>query len=135
MSAPEEVKADRKYTKDHEWAKQSGSELVIGVTAFAVEQLGDITLVSIDVKVGDTVEAHKAFGTLESVKTLSDLYAPVTGTIARINDALEDAPELINDDCWDKGWMVAITPTKLDAEQGELLDAAAYGKHVEESSD
>ncbi|MCA9592795.1 MAG: glycine cleavage system protein GcvH [Myxococcales bacterium] len=131
MSGAKEVKNDRKYTKDHEWARQDGKELVVGITAFAVDQLGDITLVGLDVKVGDTVEAGKTFGTIESVKTLSDLFAPVSGKITRINDKLEDNPELVNEDCWDAGWMVAIEPTDAG---GELMDAAAYAKHVEESA-
>ncbi len=134
MSAPQEVKSDRKYTKDHEWAKQEGADWLIGITAFAVEQLGDITLVSLDVKPGDKVQAHKAFGTIESVKTLSDLYAPFSGTVAKINDALENTPELVNDDCWGQGWMVAITPDDADAKHDDLLDVAAYQKHVEESA-
>ncbi|MEZ4300375.1 MAG: glycine cleavage system protein GcvH [Polyangiaceae bacterium] len=121
--AADEVKTDRKYTKDHEWAKTEGNELVVGITAFAVDQLGDITLVNIDAKVGDTLTAGKAFGTIESVKTLSDLFAPVSGKVTRINGALENAPETINDDCWDKGWMIAIEPT---GDAGELLEAAAY---------
>lgn len=133
MSAANDVKNDRRYTKDHEWAKTEGSELVVGITAFAVDQLGDITLVSLDAKAGDAVEAGKAFGTIESVKTLSDLFAPISGTITRVNTALEDAPELVNEDCWEKGWMVAIEPSKLSEEEGGLLDAQAYTKHLEES--
>ena len=134
MSGAKEVKDDRKYTKDHEWARRDGDELVIGITAFAVEQLGDITLVSVDAAVGDTVEAHKAFGTIESVKTLSDLFAPVSGKITRINAELENSPELVNDDCWEKGWMVAIEPTDGGLDSADLLDAASYEKHVEESA-
>jgi glycine cleavage system H protein len=130
MSSPKEVKDDRKYTKDHEWARTEGGELVVGITAFAVDALGDITLVSLDVKVGDTVKAGKAFGTIESVKTLSDLFAPVSGKITRINPALENNPEVINEDPWDKGWMVAIAP---DAGPSELLDAAAYADHLTHS--
>ena len=78
-----DVKDDRMYTKDHEWAKREGSEVLIGITAFAVEQLGDITLVNVDLKPGDVVAAHKGFGTIESVKTLSDLFAPISGKILR----------------------------------------------------
>jgi glycine cleavage system H protein len=133
MSQAKEVKSDRKYTKDHEWALSEGSELLIGITAFAVDALGDITLVSLDVKVGDRVEAHKAFGTIESVKTLSDLFAPVSGKISRVNAALESAPELVNEDCWGKAWMIAITPDDAGA-AAELLDAAAYSAHLEESA-
>ncbi len=129
MSASE-IKDDRKYTTDHEWAKTEGDELVIGITAFAVEQLGDVTLISLDVKVGDSVEAHKTFGTIESVKTLSDLFAPVSGVITRINAKLENEPELVNEDPWEKGWMVAIRPSRLADEAGALLDAPGYGAHL-----
>ena len=92
--------AGLKYTKDHEWAKTDGGDIVVGITQFAVEQLGDITLVSFDAKEGATIEKGKAFGTIESVKTLSDLYAPVSGTIVRLNRELENKPELVNEDCY-----------------------------------
>ena len=128
MSA-KEVKDDRKYTKDHEWAQEQGGLIVVGITAFAVDQLGDITLVGLDVKVGDEVEVGKPFGTIESVKTLSDLFAPVSGTVKAINAALEGEPELINDDCWGKGWMISIEPS----EPGDLLDSAAYRSLLETS--
>ena len=131
MSGDSDVKSDRKYTTDHEWAKHVEGEVLIGITAFAVEQLGDITLVNLDVKVGDSIEAHKAFGTIESVKTLSDLFAPVSGKIARINTELENKPELVNEDCWEKGWMVAISPSNWAAEGTSLLDPGAYTRHVE----
>lgn len=134
MSGASEIKDDRKYTKDHEWARVEGDEIVVGVTAFAVDQLGDVTLVGIDLKPGDTVEAHKTFGTIESVKTLSDLFAPVSGVITRINSELEKQPELVNEDPWSKGWMLAIRPSKLAEEESGLLDAAAYRAHVEASS-
>lgn len=120
-----DIKSDRRYTKDHEWAKLEGEELVIGITAFAVEQLGDITLVNIDVAPGDDVEAGKPFGTVESVKTLADLYAPVSGKVARINDKLEEEPELVNDDCYDGAWLVAIVPSDTGVVES-LLDASAY---------
>src|SRR6188508_852000 len=108
MSAATEVKDDRKYTKDHEWALEQNGEIVVGISAFAVDQLGDITLVNLDVKPGDAVEAHKAFGTIESVKTLSDLFSPVSGQVVRVNAELIEHPELINEDPWQRGWMVAI---------------------------
>jgi glycine cleavage system H protein len=119
-----QVKPDLRYTKDHEWAKSSGSEILVGITAYAVEQLGDITLLNLDVKEGDSLEAGKAFGTIESVKTLSDLYAPVSGKVTRINKALETKPELVNEDCYE-AWMVAIEPAAGSALDG-LLDAKAY---------
>jgi glycine cleavage system H protein len=127
-----EVKApsDRRYTKDHEWAKADGKAIVVGITAFAVEQLGDITLVSLDVGEGDRVVAGKVFGTIESVKTLSDLYAPISGKVVKKNLALEDQPELVNDDPWDKAWMIAIEPDQA-SDADKLLDAPAYRAHVE----
>jgi glycine cleavage system H protein len=132
MSATE-TKADRKYTKEHEWAKEDGGEVLVGITAFAVDQLGDITLVGLDVNVGDQVTKGKAFGTIESVKTLSDLYAPISGKVTRINGNLEGQPELINEDPWEKGWMLAIAPSNLAAEQGSLLDDSTYKQHLEHS--
>jgi len=125
------IRDDRRYTPDHEWAKLDGDELLIGITAFAVDQLGDITLVSFDAGVGETVDAKQAFGTIESVKTLSDLFAPVSGVITRVNDELEDTPELVNDDCWEKGWMVAIKPSNLAEDWRHLMDADGYQKHLE----
>src|SRR5262245_16749424 len=123
-----DVRDDRRYTKDHEWAKGE-DEIVVGVTAFAVEQLGDITLVNIDVKAGDTVTAGKAFGTIESVKTLSDLFSPVSGTVTRVNGGLEVSPEIVNEGCYEQGWMVAIAPSDA-SELSRLLDAAAYAELV-----
>jgi glycine cleavage system H protein len=123
--------SDRSYTKDHEWAKPDGKNVTVGITAFAVEQLGDITLVSLDVAEGDRVVAGKVFGTIESVKTLSDLYAPVTGKVLKKNLSLEDQPELVNDDPWEKGWMVVI---EVEGEAPALLDSNAYVLHVEASA-
>ena len=131
--AAKDVKDDRKYTKDHEWALRQGSEILVGITAFAVDQLGDITLVSIDKKPGEPLVAHKAFGTIESVKTLSDLFAPVSGKVTRVNPALENEPELVNEDCWGKAWMIAIAPDDAAA-AGSLLDAAGYLAHLQESA-
>jgi glycine cleavage system H protein len=123
------VPADLRYTKDHEWARAGGGELVVGITAFAVEQLGDITLVNLDVKPGDQLTAGKPFGTIESVKTLSDLYAPVSGKVLRVNAELANKPELVNEDCYGKAWMIAIAPSDAQA-AGSLMDAAAYESHV-----
>lgn len=133
MSAAMDVLEDRKYTKDHEWAKREGAEITVGITAFAVDQLGEVTLVSLDVKPGDQLDAHKAFGTVESVKTLSDLFAPVSGRVVRVNEELASRPELLNEDCWTKGWMVVIEPTDASQVDG-LLEASAYRKLLEESA-
>lgn len=129
MSQATDVKEDRRYTKEHEWALSRDGELVIGITAFAVDQLGDITLINWDVKPGDSVEAGQVFGTIESVKTLSDLFAPVAGTVTRINEELEGAPERINEDCWGAGWIVSIKPLEPQASSA-LLDAGAYREHI-----
>jgi len=115
------------YTKDHEWAKVDGKRITVGITKFAVEQLGDITLVNFDAKVGDTVTAGKAFGTIESVKTLSDLFSPIDGKIVDINKDLDGKPELVNEDCYGKAWMVVIEASGAIA---GLLDAKAYAEHV-----
>ena len=123
--ASDNVRTDRRYTKDHEWAKQENDHVVIGISAFAVDQLGDITLVNLDVKPGDTITAGTAFGTIESVKTLSDLFAPVSGKVQRVNADLESRPELVNEDCYGKAWMIEIAPSD-QGELGALMDPAAY---------
>src|SRR5690242_6197132 len=103
-----DVRSDRRYTKDHEWAKEEDGHVLVGITAYAVDQLGDITLVNLDVKPGDNLTAGKAFGTIESVKTLSDLFAPISGRVVRVNSALEKEPEKVNEDCYEFSWMIAI---------------------------
>jgi glycine cleavage system H protein len=120
------VPSDRKFTKDHEWAQAAAGAVKVGITGYAVEQLGDITLLNLDVKAGDSVEAGKAFGTIESVKTLSDLYAPVTGVVRAINTALETKPELVNEDCY-TAWMVEI---ETSSDLADLLTPEAYGDLV-----
>lgn len=127
------IPAGLKYTKDHEWAKASGKRITVGITAFAVEQLGDITLVNLDLKVGDEVSEGKAFGTIESVKTLSDLYAPLAGKIVEINKDLDGKPELVNEDCYGKGWMVVIEASDEKAVDA-LMDQPAYDAHVKASA-
>lgn len=125
------IPSDLKYTTDHEWARAEGNQITIGITAFAVEQLGDITIVGFDAKPGDTLEKGKVFGTIESVKTVSDLYAPVSGKVVRVNAELDQKPELVNEDAYGAAWMIVIEaePSSLDA----LMDAAAYEKHVASS--
>lgn len=127
------IPAGLKYTKDHEWTKIDGNRVTVGITAFAVEQLGDVTLVNLDVKAGDAIDVGKAFGTIESVKTLSDLFAPVAGKIVEVNGALDASPELVNEDCYGKGWMVVIEAAGASA-GGDLLDDKAYAEHVKASA-
>jgi glycine cleavage system H protein len=127
------IPAGLKYTKDHEWAKVDGKKITVGITAFAVEQLGDITLVNLDVKEGDEIAAGKTFGTIESVKTLSDLFAPISGKVVSINKDLDGKPELVNEDPYGKAWMVVIEASEPRAID-QLLDEAAYADHVKASA-
>lgn len=114
--------ADLLYTKDHEWARREGDKVRVGVTGYAVEQLGDVTLVDLS-KVGTKVAEHGHFGDIESVKTVSELFAPCAGEIVEVNAALTDKPELVNEGPYDKGWMIVLsTSGKLEG----LMDAAAY---------
>jgi glycine cleavage system H protein len=125
MSDKLDVRDGLLYTRDHEWTSNRSEGMEVGITAYAVDQLGDITLVNIDAKVGDPVTAGKAFGTIESVKTLSDLFSPVNGKIVKINGELESKPELVNEDCYGKGWMIVIAPNDA-TEKDKLLSPAAY---------
>lgn len=127
--ASDDIKSDRLYTKDHEWVQTVNGNIVVGLSAFSVDQLGDITLVNIDVRSGDTTTAGKAFGTIESVKTLADLFAPVSGKIVQINYALESKPELVNDDCYGQAWLIEIAPSDLQELQG-LMDASQYADYL-----
>ena len=124
-----DIPQELRYTPDHEWAKVEGNRITVGITAFAVEQLGDITLVNLDVKPGDTLTAGKAFGTIESVKTLSDLFAPINGKVVKVNTDLADKPELVNEDCYGKAWMVVIAASD-GKEVAGLMDAKAYAEHL-----
>lgn len=134
MTNDSEVPGQLRYSKEHEWVRAEEGNVRLGITAFAVAQLGDVTLVSWDVEEGDTVEAGQVFGTVESVKALSDLFAPVSGVVKSINAALEDAPELVNDDCWGEGWMMVVEPSAA-SEVESLLDADAYREHIASEQD
>ena len=118
------VPAELKYTKDHEWAKPDGARYRIGITAFAQEQLGDVVFVELP-KVGTKVTAAQAFGVVESVKAVSDLFAPLSGEIVEINAELPNAPQTVNQDPYGKGWMIVIAPSK-PAEWNTLLTAGQY---------
>lgn len=120
--------SDLRYTKDHEWARIDGKRAVMGITDFAVHQLGDITLVDLP-KEGDLVTKGQRFGTIESVKSVSDLYAPVSGRVVGINGVLKDSPELVNSEPYGTGWMIEIEPTEK-SEVDELLAPDAYTAHV-----
>ena len=119
---------DLRYTDEHEWVRVDGDDVVIGITDHAQEQLGDVVFVDLPPE-GATVSSGAAFGEIESTKSVSDLFAPLDGTVAAVNEALEDRPELVNGDPYGEGWLVRITPTDVSAVEG-LLDAAAYGDLV-----
>lgn len=118
------VPPDLRYTKDHEWVRVEGNEATVGITEYAASQLGDIVFVELP-DVGKALDQFATFGVVESVKAVSDLFAPVSGSIAAANDALAGSPELVNGDPYGKGWMVRLTLSAPD-EVEELLDAAAY---------
>ena len=120
MNIPSELK----YTKDHEWIKIEGNTAIVGVTDFAQGELGDIVYVDVDT-LDDTVEEGDVFGSVEAVKTVSDLFMPLSGEVIEFNEALEDAPELVNSDPYGAGWMIKITISD-DSQIEALLDAAAY---------
>lgn len=122
------IPTDLRYTSDHEWLRSAGTAWRVGITKFAVDQLGDITIVELP-KVGDLVTKGESFGTVESVKSVSVLYAPVSGKVTAVNAELNHSPELINDEPYGGGWMIEIEPTDK-AEFDELLSPDAYTKHV-----
>lgn len=124
MNLPEELK----YTKDHEWIRLDGNKATIGITEFAQRELGDIVYVEIETE-GESVESGEVFGTVEAVKTVSDLFMPLTGTVDEVNEALESEPELVNSDPYGEGWMIKIT-IEDEAAIDELLSAAEYAELI-----
>jgi glycine cleavage system H protein len=125
------VPGDLRYTKDHEWVRIDGDEAVVGITQFAADQLGDIVFVELPAA-GKALERHATFGVVESVKAVSDLFAPVAGEVTAANDALGGSPELVNSDPYGEGWMLRISLAD-PAQVEELLDAAAYEQLVTEA--
>jgi glycine cleavage system H protein len=121
-----------KYTKDHEWARSEGKTVVVGVTHHAQEALGDVVYVELP-KVGATLTAGQSFGVIESTKAVSELFAPLTGKVVKVNDALSDAPHTVNQDPYQAGWLVEVEPS--DAKQLDaLMDAAAYQKLLQDQA-
>ena len=125
MNIPENLK----YTQDHEWIQVDGDVAIVGVTDFAQGELGDVVFVEIETE-GETLDKGETFGTVEAVKTVSDLFMPVGGEVVEVNEELADAPELVNKDPYDKGWMIKIKmadPSELD----DLLSPEAYNEMIE----
>jgi|TARA_B100000315_G_C14186882_1_gene411512 glycine cleavage system H protein len=112
------------YTKEHEWADFSGKDVTIGITEFAQSQLGDIVFLEFP-EIGDEITQDRSFGEIEAVKTVSELFAPVSGTVTAINEVLEETPEKVNQDCYGEGWLIKIRP-KNPTEKDNLLTSAQY---------
>jgi glycine cleavage system H protein len=125
--------ATTRYAKTHEWARQENDEIVIGITDYAQSTLSDIVYVELP-EVGDEIIQGEQFGVVESVKAAADIYAPMSGEVIAVNDALMDEPELVNGDAFGEGWMVRIVPSDL-SEWENLLDADGYEKVIEEEED
>jgi glycine cleavage system H protein len=119
------IPSNLKYTKDHEWVRIEGNEAYVGITDFAQGELGDIVYVEIETE-GDEIAAGEVFGTVEAVKTVSDLFMPLSGTIVAVNGDLEGSPEVVNEDPYEKGWMIKIALSDA-SEVDQLLSASDYG--------
>ena len=125
-----DIPEDLRYSREDEWVRNDETRVTVGVTDYAQQQLGDIVFVELP-EVGSQVESGVAFGVIESVKAVSDLFAPLSGEVLAVNTDLEERPEAVNEDCYGDGWMIAISvdsPDEMDA----LLDASGYLKHIEE---
>lgn len=118
---------DLRYTHDHEWVRLEGNMATVGITDFAQGELGDIVYIDIN-SLGEKLEQHDMFGSVEAVKTVSDLFMPVAGTVIQVNEALQDAPELVNKDCYGKGWMIKVEVSDNDI--SHLMSADDYRKVV-----
>lgn len=126
-----EFPEDLRYTKEHEWARREGSRVRVGITDFAQDALGDVVYVDIP-EVGASVQASTPFGEVESTKSVSDVYSPVSGTVAERNPLVDDRPELVNEQPYGDGWLIVVEGAADDA-LDQLLDAAAYRTFVEQS--
>ena len=126
------VPAELKYTKEHEWAKREGDRIRVGITEYAQEQLGDVVFVELP-KVGAKVTAHQAFGVVESVKAVSDLFAPISGEVVETNTELPQKPETVNRDTNGKGWMIVVKPSNA-GDWDQLLSASQYETFVAEAA-
>lgn len=129
MNFPE----DLKYTKEHEWVRIKGNTATVGITDWAQDQLGDIVFVELPEE-GEEVEKGDTFGVVESTKSVSDLYLPVSGTVIEVNDPLLDSPEIINDDCYGEGWMIRIEMSDKN-ELSDLMSAEEYEAYIKEESE
>jgi glycine cleavage system H protein len=125
-----EFPSDLRYTNDHEWVRPAGDSWRIGITAFAANQLGDVVMVELP-KVGDLVTKGQVFGSIESVKSVSELFAPVSGRVSAVNEGLQSSPENVNNAPYGDGWLIEIQASDA-SEKDDLMDSAAYGKFTTE---
>jgi len=123
-----EIRSELKYTKDHEWVKVEGNQATVGITDYAQGELGDIVYVEIE-SLDESLEKEEVFGSVEAVKTVSDLFLPVSGKVIEINESLEDSPELINEDPYEKGWIIRMEIENPE-ELKDLLDSESYKKLI-----
>lgn len=128
MAVPDDIK----YTKEHEWVRLNGKMATIGITDYAQEQLGDIVMVEFP-KEGTVIAKDDAFGVVESVKSVSDIFAPLSGKVIEVNDPLVDSPGIVNEDCYGEGWLIKIEVSK-PSEVEELMSAKAYEGYLKEES-
>ncbi|MEM0996642.1 MAG: glycine cleavage system protein GcvH [Bacteroidota bacterium] len=124
MNYPE----DLLYTKDHEWVRFEGNIATVGITHFAQSELGDVVYVEVET-VGESFDHHETFGSIEAVKTVSDLFTPVAGTVIEFNEALEDDPEIVNQDCYTEGWLIKMEVAD-DVDKSHLMSSAVYQSEV-----
>ncbi|HYA55859.1 MAG TPA: glycine cleavage system protein GcvH [Nitrososphaerales archaeon] len=117
------------YTKEHEWAKEEGGVVRIGITDYAAKTLNDVVYVT-SPKVNDRIEQAKTIGTVESIKAVSEVYSPISGTVTRVNNELDSHPELVNKSPYGEGWLAEVKPSNLAAERKRLLDAKTYAAHL-----
>ena len=125
-----DIREDLLYSREDEWARDEGERVTIGITDYAQQQLGDVVFVELP-EVGRNLDQGEPFGVIESVKTVADLYAPISGEVVEVNDALAETPEAVNEDCYGDGWMIVVQPAD-PAELKGLLDKAAYEQFLKE---
>lgn len=124
-----DVPDDLRYTKEHEWMKARGTDALVGITDYAAKTLNDVVYVTLP-KVGDKLLQFKAMGTVESIKAVSELYSPISGTVTKTNDKLASQPELVNKSPYSEGWLLEVSPSNLTTDLKNLLDAKAYVSHL-----
>ncbi len=125
-----DIPDDLLYTREHEWARPTGKTVKVGITDYAAKTLNDVVYVSLP-KPGQKLTQLQVFGTVESIKAVSELYSPFSGTVTKVNETLESQPELVNQSPYDAGWLIEVEPSSYEAEKGNLIDAGAYSLHLQ----